>query len=38
MCVLRAHIKSSIFENIFSKIEKAFNTFSIPEKFFPKNS
>ena len=33
---LKEHIKSSIFGNIFSGIEKAVNTFSIPEKFFPK--
>ena len=33
MCV---HIKLSIFENIFSKIEKAVITFSILEKIFPK--
>ena len=32
MCAL----KSSIFENIFSGIEKAVNTFSIPDKNFPK--
>ena len=37
MCALRVHIKLSIFENIFSRIEKAVNTFSIPEKFFSKN-
>ena len=37
MCVLRIHIKPSIFRNIFSKIEKAVNTFSIAEKFFSKN-
>ena len=36
MCVLRAHIKLSIFGNIFSKIEKVVNTFSILEKTFPK--
>ena len=34
MCALRAHIKPSIFGNIFSKTEKDVNTFSIPEKFF----
>ena len=32
-----AHIKLSIFGNIFSKIEKAVNTFSILEKIFSKN-
>ena len=31
-----AHIKPSIFENIFSEIEKAVNTFSISKKTFPK--
>ena len=36
MCVLSAHIKSSIFENIYSKIEKCVNTFSIFEKIFSK--
>ena len=35
MCALRAHIKFSICGNIFSKIEKAVITFSIPEKIFP---
>ena len=34
MCALRAHIKLSIFENFFSRIEKAVNIFLIPEKFF----
>ena len=34
MCALRAHIKLSAFENIFSGIEKAVITFSILEKFF----
>ena len=34
---LKEHIKSSIFGNIFSGIEKAVNTFSISEKFFSKN-
>ena len=34
MCALRAHIKLSIFENIFSKIEKVAITFSILEIFF----
>ena len=29
MCALRAHIKLSIFRNIFSRIEKATITFSI---------
>ena len=37
MCALKVDIKSSIFRNIFKKIEKAVNTFSIPEKFFSKN-
>ena len=37
MCALRAHIKLSIFGNIFLKIEKAVNTFSILEKIFSKN-
>ena len=37
MCALRAHIKLSIFGNIFLEIEKAVNTFSILEKFFSKN-
>ena len=36
MCALRAHIKPSIFRNIFSVIEKVVNTFSIFEKIFPK--
>ena len=27
MCVLRTHIKLSIFENIFSRIEKVMTTF-----------
>ena len=31
MCALRAHIKLSIFRNIFSGIEKAAITFSILE-------
>ena len=35
MCALRAHIKLSNFRNILSGIEKAVNTFSIPEKIFP---
>ena len=30
-------VKPSIFGNIFSKIEKAVNTFSIPDKVFSKN-
>ena len=34
---LKEHIKSSIFGNIFSRIEKIVNTFSIFEKFFSKN-
>ena len=33
MFVLRIHIKPLIFDNIFSKIEKTVNTFSIFEKF-----
>ena len=37
MCVLWAHIKLSIFENIFSKIEKIIIIFLIFEKFFFKN-
>ena len=37
MCVLRTHIKLSIFRNIFSKIEKAVITFSILEKKISKN-
>ena len=36
MCALRAHVKPSIFGNIFSKIEKTVNTFSISEKMFLK--
>ena len=36
MCALKVHIKSSIFENIFSKIEKIVNIFSIPKKIFSK--
>ena len=36
MCVLRAHIKLSIFRNIFSKIEKVVITFSILKKIFSK--
>ena len=36
MCALRAHIKPSIFGNIFSKIKKTVNTFSISEKMFLK--
>ena len=35
-CVLRVYIKFSIFENIFSKIEKIVIIFSILKKFFPK--
>ena len=34
MCALRAYIKLSNFENIFSKIKKVVNTFSISEKIF----
>ena len=37
MCVLRAHINFSIFENIFLEIEKVVITFSILEKFFSQN-
>ena len=37
MCALTAHIKFSIFRNIFLGIEKAVITFSILEKIFPKN-
>ena len=37
MCGMRAHIKLFTFENIFSVIEKAVNTFSILKKFFFKN-
>ena len=37
MCVLRVHIKLSIFGNNFSRIEKIVNTFSIFKKFFFKN-
>ena len=37
MCVLRAHIKFSIFRNIFSGIKKTVITFSILEKIFFKN-
>ena len=37
MCVLRAHIKLSMFRNIFSKIKKIVSTFSISEKYFSKN-
>ena len=37
MCVLRAHIKLSIFRNIFLEIKKTVITFSILEKNFPKN-
>ena len=36
MCALRAHIKLSVFKNIFSRIEKVITAFSIPEKMFPK--
>ena len=36
MHALKAHIKPSIFRNIFSEIEKSVNTFSISEKIFPK--
>ena len=34
MCALRAHIKLSIFRNIFSKIENVMTTFSTFEKIF----
>ena len=34
MCVLRTYIKFSIFENIFSRIEKVMTTFSIFKKIF----
>ena len=37
MCALRAHIKLSIFKNIFLGIEKAIITFSILDKNFSKN-
>ena len=37
MCVLRAHIKLSIFRNIFLGIEKAMAAFSILEEIFFKN-
>ena len=37
MCVLRAHIKFSIFRNIFSGIEKIVIIFLILEKNFLKN-
>ena len=36
-CALMAHIKLSIFRNIFSGIEKTVIIFSILEKFFSKN-
>ena len=36
MCALRAHNKLSIFENIFSRIGKTVNTFSISNKMFLK--
>ena len=36
MCALRAHIKLSVFENIFSRNEKVMTAFSILEKMFPK--
>ena len=35
-CALRAHVKLSVFGNIFSEIEKAVITFSILEKIFLK--
>ena len=37
LSALRAHIKLSTFRNIFSRIEKAVNTFSILEKKNSKN-
>ena len=37
MCAFKAHIKLSIFRNIFSGIEKAVITFLILEKIFSKN-
>ena len=37
MCVLKSHIKLFIFKNIFSKIKKVVNIFSIFDKFFSKN-
>ena len=37
MCALRAHIKLSIFRNIFLGIEKAIIIFSILDKSFSKN-
>ena len=37
MCALRAHIKFSIFENIFLGIKKPVFTFSILEKKISKN-
>ena len=37
MCALKAHIKFSIFRNIFLRIEKTVITFSILEKIFLKN-
>ena len=36
MCALRAHVKPSIFVNIFLEIEKIVNTFLIFEKMFLK--
>ena len=36
MCALKAHFKQFLFKNIFSKIEKTVNTFSISEKMFLK--
>ena len=36
MYALKAHIKQSIFRNIFSKIEKIGNAFSISKKMFLK--
>ena len=37
MCALRAHIKFSIFRNIFLEIEKVVITFSNLKKIFSKN-
>ena len=37
MCALRAHIKFSIFRNIFLGIEKVVISFSILKKIFSKN-
>ena len=37
MYTFKTHIKSSIFKNIFLKLKKTVNTFSIFKKFFSKN-